>query len=657
MSIGAARYPHLFAPITIGGLPLKNRIVFPAVLPNFAADNRVTERMITYYAERAVGGAAMLVSEGLSVHPTSVPQPWVATIFDPANFDGFQRLAAAVERHDCRMIGQIWHVGRQQLWNPITAPVGVSALPDAYSWSVPHVMTASDIAMIVAAFVESAVTLQRAGFSGVELHGGHGYLISQFLSPWSNSRDDAYGGDALGRTRFVREIISGIRARCGGRFIVGLKMPGDERVPGGIVADESARLIDRIALDAPPDYVGFAQGNFSLSLEDHTPDMHYPPGPYLDIQKTLRASARGVPVLGFGRVRDATEAEHVLTDGVGDLVGLGRVLVSDAAFPNKILAGAEHEVRPCIFCQVCWAEIHAGKPMACVHNPELATPGEANWKPARTLKQKRVTVVGSGVAGLEAAWIAAARGHAVTLFGSRELGGKARLEAKLPGRGEVARLIDFQLARAAAHGVEIHRDAPATVDAIAATRPDHVILATGARMRPPPSLAAGSDPGISVRDLVMRATATMPAARIDGTAVLFDYDHGAATYAVADLLTEKFKHLVLLTPRTQLGRGVSYTGVLGVYRRLYEKRAEIITAALPVSFKAGVLTWVNAFNQDRTEIKDCALFTWATPRLVDDALEAPLAARGFAVKLVGDCFSPRSALAAIHEGHRAGLDL
>src|SRR5574340_292537 len=196
---------RLFTPFELAGKRLKNRIVFPAVLSIYALQNRVTQRLIDYYAARAEGGAAMLITEGLAIHPSSVPQPAVATVFEPENFSGFERMAEAVERHDCRLLGQLWHVGRQALWNPVDAPVGVSSLPDAYSWSVPHVMDRGEIRALVEAYVSSARTLQRAGFSGVELHGGHGYLITQFLSPWSNVRDDDYGGDLERRTRFVRD--------------------------------------------------------------------------------------------------------------------------------------------------------------------------------------------------------------------------------------------------------------------------------------------------------------------------------------------------------------------------------------------------------------------------------------------------------------------
>jgi 2,4-dienoyl-CoA reductase-like NADH-dependent reductase (Old Yellow Enzyme family) len=646
---------QLFTPFELAGKRLRNRIVFPAVLSNFARENRVTPRLVDYYAERAAGGAAMLVTEGLAIHASSVPQPNVATVFDAANFDGFQRLAAGVEERDCRLLGQLWHVGRQQLWSPVDAPVGVSALPDAYSWSVPHVMTPDEIAVVARAFIESARTLQRAGFSGVELHGGHGYLITQFLSPWSNIRDDGYGGDVEGRTRFVREIIAGIRAECGSGFIVGLKLPGDERVAGGIDGGEAGRIAGRLARAGGPDYLAFAQGNFSPSLEDHTPDMHYPPGPFMALQKRLREHARPIPVLALGRVLDAAHAERLLGEGVGDLIGMGRALVADAALPAKAIAGKAAATRPCIFCNVCWAEIHVGKPIACIHNPHLGTPGEAAWQPVAASHKRRVVVVGSGVAGLEAAWVAASRGHEVTLLGSPAAGGKARLEALLPGRAEVAKVFEFQLARARGAGVRLEKGPPATAAQIAGLRPDAVVLATGSKMRRPATLAADSPAGTDAWTLAAEL-GTAPARR-PGTAVLFDHDHGAGVYALADLLAATYDRLVLITPRTQLGRNVAYVGLLGVYRRLYRAKVEIVVAAVPQRFAARRIVHANAFTGEERTIEDVALFGYATPRLADEALAAPLRSQGLEVRLAGDAFAPRALLAAIHEGHRIGNEL
>lgn len=644
----------LFTPHALGQKTLKNRIVYPAVLSIYAQQNRVTDRLITYYEERARGGAAMIITEGMAIHPSSVPQPGVVCIFDPENFSRLQKMAAAVEAHDCRLVGQLWHVGRQALWNPVDAPMGVSSLPDAYSWSVPHVMNANDIREVVDAYVHCAGILQRAGFSGVELHGAHGYLITQFLSPWSNTRTDEYGGDLDRRTRFVRDIVAGIRQTCGQNFIVGLKMSGDEGVKGGIDEHEASRIAQRLAQAGGLDYLGFGQGNFSPSLEDHTPDMNYPAGPFMDLQKRLRPNAKPITVVAFGRVLDVDHAEQLLKDGVADLIGMGRALISDPALPKKAQRGQKEQIRPCVFCNVCWAEIHAGKPMACIHNPELAHRGEADWKPPATPNPRHVVVVGSGVAGMEAAWIAAARGHQVTWFSTEQPGGKTRLEAALPGRAELGKVMQFQLARIREHSVKTVVNPKASMADIEALRPDAVVLATGSRMRAT-SLASGSQSSLDARDWLANVVTDTSTERRPGTAVLFDQDHGAGTYALADLLAKRYSKLVVLTPRTQLGRAIAYVNLIGVYRRLHQAHADIIVSALPVRWQGRLLTYVNPFNGDEKVIDQVDLFLHATPREAQDSLAAELRERGLEVHVVGDAYAPRTLLAAIHEGHRAGL--
>jgi len=661
-----AAYERLLSPLRLGGVTARNRIVFTATLPNYAAAGKVTERTLAYYAERAKGGTGMIVTEGLPVHPTTLPQPWVITPYDEAAMDGLKRLAEAVEGAECRLIGQLWHVGRQQLWNPIVSPVGVSDEPDAYSWTVPHVLRVEEIAGLVEAFVAAARRLKEAGFSGVELHGAHGYLITQFLSPWSNKRDDAYGGDLDGRLRFVREVAAGIRSACGAGFVQGLKLPGLEGVPGGIGIPEAQEIVSALAADGILHYFAFSQGNFSLSLEDHVPDLNYPQAPFLRVPAALRPHARGIPVMALGRIGSPELAEAALRDGAADLIGLSRALVSDAAWADKVRSGRAAEIRPCIFCNACWGEIHAGKPLACIHNPRLATSGEATWTPGRAASRKTLAVVGAGVAGLEAAWTAAARGHRVVLFGaSAEAGGEARLEARLPGRAEVARVFDYQERQARRHGVEFRLGAAARLADVRDLRPDRVIVATGAAMRRPASLGPASlgpaslgpaAPGESLRDYVRRTTeGTVHAEnRPQGAAVLFDQDHTPATYAAADLLAQRYRQVVLVTPRVQLGRLVPYVSLIGVYRRLYRAGVRIVLAATLAGVERGRVTLRNVFSGEEETVSDVACLLWSTPRTAETALADELRGAGLDVTVIGDALSPRSMMAAIHEGSAAG---
>src|SRR5262249_276448 len=227
-------------------------------------------------------------TEILAVDPAALARGAIVAAYDPDNEDGFRRAAAAVEGEGACLVAQLWHPGRQQLWAPTASPQGISDQPDAYSWTVPHVMSADDLARVADRYLAAAERLQACGFGGVELHGAHGYLLTQILSPWSNRRTDRYGGSLANRVRFVREVADAIRARCGRDFVIGMKMPGDEGVAGGIDPDEAARITAALAGAGTIDYFAYSQGNFSLSLENHVPDMHFGRGHFLAIHKKVR---------------------------------------------------------------------------------------------------------------------------------------------------------------------------------------------------------------------------------------------------------------------------------------------------------------------------------------------------------------------------------
>ena len=451
-------------------------------------------------------------------------------------------------------------------------------------------MTTAELRQVADEYVAVATRLKKCGFGGVELHGAHGYLITQILSPWSNRRSDKYGGPLENRIRFVQEVVQGISQSCGGDFIIGLKMPGNEGVAGGIDPSEAARITTALVESSALHYFAYSQGNFTLSLENHAPDMHFRRGHFLDIHKKMRLASAGRPVMAIGRIATPAEAEAALADGAGDLIGMTRALIADADWPAKARDGKTNDIRPSSFDNFAWGEIHVGRPLAEPLNPQLGRRGESAWRPARAMARRRVAIVGGGPAGLQAARIAAECGHDVTLFGaSQRLGGKFRWEASLPGKAECQPLLAWMERQAQGAGVKIELGQTVAANDVLTIKPDTVIVATGSHQRRPDNFVGD---GVSARDWRAKPNGS----RKDATAVLFDMDHTAATYAVADALAQEYRRLVLLTPRQQLARNVNYCSAIGVHRRLYDANAEIVLSAEPLSLHDDMLTWRNVFN-------------------------------------------------------------
>lgn len=650
-------YPNLFSPLAVGGIELRNRTALPATLTNYARASRITPRWQDFLIERARGGCGLIVTEVIAVDPHAVAHQAIVTGYEPENEPGLRATAEGVHSAGSHIVGQLWHPGRQQLWQPSRSPMGVSDQPDAYSWTVPHVMSDAELERLMHAYADTATALARCGFDGIELHGAHGYLITQLLSPWSNTRSGRFGGDRAGRIAFCVGAAQLIRKQCPDGFVIGLKMPAREGVDGGIDPAEAALITGDLAATGLFDYFAYGQGNFSTSLEDHVPDMHYAPAHFIDLHKQMRAAAAGVPVMALGRIGDPATAERVIAEGYGDMVGLSRAQIADAAWASKAASGCSAQIRPSVYDNFCWGEVHAGKPLEEFHNPRLGSAGEHAFVPPPAATAKRVAVVGAGPAGLECAWTAAARGHQVALYGAHvKAGGKLRLEAAFPAHAEMHRVIEHQLLQARNYGVEFHLGNYATAAMLADY--DTVILATGAQCRSPDIESDGSTPAISVHAMAQRLEARDLAH--GKRAMLFDFDHTAMTYGAADVLAEHFQELVLVTPRTHLAQGVNYCSALGVHRRLHVAQVDIVTAALPVRIQMHGIRLKNVFSAALSTIDDVDLLVYATPRRVHDELYFALQqvdGTSPSVRQIGDCVAPRNLMMAIHEGHAVAMDL
>ncbi len=409
----ATSFTKLLEPVKIGAMELRNRIVMPPMCTNFASETgAVTQRLIDYYVERARGGVGLVTVEATCVDsPVGRLSPLQLCVDDDKFIGGLNDLVEAIQEKGAKISLQLHHAGRQTTLAVTGGAQPVSASETVYKDVKARALPAEGIECVVGRFGESAKRAKAAGFDAVEIHGAHGYLIAQFLSPYVNKRIDEYGGDPEKRMRFVLEVLEETRKRVGLDFPIIFRLSGEEFVEDGLTLKEAkgiAQRLERAGVDAL--HVTAGVGGTIWPVQP----MAVPRGCLVHLAEGIKEVV-GIPVIAVGRINNPTLAEEILRDGRADLVSMGRALIADPELPRKVAEGRLDDIRMCTAClRGCSERFNAYLRISCTVNPAVGREKEYMVKPAD--KPKKVLVVGGGAAGLEAARVAALRGHEVTLY-------------------------------------------------------------------------------------------------------------------------------------------------------------------------------------------------------------------------------------------------
>ena len=636
----------IFEPIQINSMELKNRLVVPAMGTNFAnPDGTVSEHLRDYLVARADGGFGLIITEITAISPYGKGTPNQLSIWDDKFIPGFKDLAKATHARGAKIAVQLYHPGRQTFsfltGRTLVAP---SAIACPVCREIPRELSVEEILELEEQFAEAARRAKEAGMDAIEIHGAHGYLVAQFMSGYANRRSDAYGGDLEGLLRFPTDIIHKIRAKVGPDYPIIFRLSGDERVAGGRTIQETKTIIpllEQAGANAFHVSTGvYASFNYIIA------PMAISPGYNVNAAAEVK-KATSVPVIAVGRVNDPRMAEEILKEDQADLVSMGRASLADPELPKKAAEGNYEDIRWCIGCnQGCIDRIldleEAG--ISCLVNPSVGKEREMAFTPAS--QSKKVLVVGGGPGGMEAARVAALRGHEVYLYEKEEkLGGQFKLAAIPPCKQEITKIINYLSIQIKKAGVKVALGKEVTEETIDELQPEVVVIATGGTPLIPEIPGVRGERIVTAHDVLRGKVPPGRRGLIVGGGMV-----GCET---ADFLGQIMGcRVTLVEALPRVAQDVGAATRYFLLQRLAQEKASIITSALVKRFvKDGAILERNGKEETLSGFDTVVLAMGVAP--VNELAEK-VRGKTKEMYVIGDAKQPRKALDAIAEAAEIG---
>lgn len=648
--ISMKEFSHLFSPIKVGETVVKNRVFMPPISTNLADKGYVTDALVAHYAAHAKGGVGLIVTEVTTVEPTYIYLPGDMSIHDDSFIPGWKKLTEAVHQYDCKILPQLFHPAYMAFPIPGTPRlIAPSNVGPYYAKEAPRSVTKEELKVIIKQFGEAALRVKTAGADGVEIHAAHAHgLLGGFLSPLYNKRTDEYGGDISCRLRLTLEVIEEVRKMCGKDFIIDVRISGDEYTDGGLNINDMiyvSKTLEKAGVD-----MLHVSGGTTIARGSSIPAPGTKMGSHALLSEEIKKHV-SIPVATVGRITEPWIADELIANDKADICMMGRANLCDAEFVNKAMSGHVEDIRPCIGCLRCLTGIMFGKRVSCTINPSLEIENEDTIKEAEA--KKNVLVIGSGPAGMEAAFVAHKRGHHVVLCEKDDkLGGEMNLAAVPIAKQDLTLVIKYMAHKL--EGVDVRLNTEVTLEMLKNEFKDYEVIAgTGASpivinpftqfkswMTADDVLAGRAFPG---RKIVIIGGGSVGCETADYLAPLIN-----------DLFPRN-RDVTILEMANGVMMNESGPGRSLLVRRMMEKGVKIITSAKVDSVTE---TEINYTQDDVTHtIKDADTLIFAAGYKKNPAVEEMLEESGLNYHMIGDAHEIGNIKTAITEAYNLTKDL